>query len=85
MEPIETEVSPPVFGDVEPEAPKPETIFVVYSVVEVADDASFLVRYMNETFYCSGHPFKAGDRIKISFRRYDPESEAPRTSNGSGG
>ena len=78
MEPIKTEVTP------EPE-PRLEMIFVVYTQVDAADDASFLVRYMNETFYCPGHPFKAGDKIKVSFRRYDPESEAPRASNGSGG
>lgn len=66
MEPTEAKVIAPM--------PDETTtyIYVVYSEIERADDVSFLVKDMNEFFFCSGHPFAVGDKVKISIKKGAP-------------
>lgn len=43
--------------------------FVAYTFIEVATEAAFCPKGMNEFFFCKDHPFKEGDRVKLTIEK----------------
>lgn len=43
--------------------------FVVYTEIEDRHETGFLPKGMNEYFFCRGHPFQKGDKVKITIQK----------------